>query len=209
MNPDDLDAVNREYGKLAPDYDQRWSFYIRATLRETLNRFELHPGERLLDVGCGTGALLGALAASSEGVKLHGTDPSSEMLEMARQKLDTSVVLKPGRADDLPFPDQVFDVVVSTNAFHYFRDPIAAIGEMARVLRPRGRLVITDWCDDFLACRLCNLWLRLFDPAHFRTYGQKEFRQLLEQAGFQITLLDRYKIDWRWGLMTAVACKGS
>ncbi len=78
---------------------------------------------------------------------------------------------------------------------------------MARVLRPNGRLVVTDWCDDYVACRICDLWLRLFNRAHFRTYGEKQCRQLLEQAGFTAVRVDRYKINWLWGLMTAAAQK--
>ena len=205
MSSSDKNAVIRQYGKLAPHYDRRWSFYTEATVHETLGRLELQPGESLLDVGCKTGTLLEALGASIPEVKLSGADPSAEMLDMARNKLGESVILKQCHAKSLPFPDQEFDVVVSTNAFHYFRDPADTLGEVARVLRPTGRLVITDWCDDYVTCRLCDLWLRVFDRAHSRAYGQKQCRQLLAQAGFNVTRIDRYRINWLWGLMTALA----
>ena len=80
---------------------------------------------------------------------------------------------------------------------------------MARVLRPNGRLVITDWCDDYIACRLCDLWLRAFNRAHFRTYGEKVCRHLLEEAGFIAVRVDAYRINWLWGLMTAVGRMGA
>ena len=83
MSPTDRNAVVTEYRKLASDYDQRWSFYIEATARETLSRLELRPWESLLDVGCGTGALLEALAASVPGAKLSGVDPSPDILEVS------------------------------------------------------------------------------------------------------------------------------
>lgn len=124
---------------------------------------------------------------------------------MARRRLSATVPLARCRAECLPFPDASFDTVVSTNAFHYFRDPIGALEEMARVLRTDGRLVLTDWCDDYFACRICDLWLRIFDRAHFRTYGRKELRRMLERSGFTRVRIDRYKINWLWGLMTAVA----
>lgn len=207
MSSNDTNAVLKEYGKLAPHYDRRWSFYIEATLRETLSRLELQPGESLLDVGCGTGVLLEALSASVPDARLSGADPSPEMLELTRNRLGQAVLLKQSHADSLPFPDRAFDVVVSTNAFHYFRNPLGALNEMARVLRPNGRLVITDWCDDYVTCWLCDRWLRVFDRAHFRTYGQKQCRHLVEQAGFTAVRIDRYKINWFWGLMTAVGQK--
>jgi len=207
MSATDTDAVLKEYGKLAPHYNRRWSFYVEETLRETLSRLDLKPGESLLDVGCGTGVLLKALAASVPDAKLSGADLSPEMLDVARKSLGERVVLKQSHAESLPFSDQAFDVVVSTNAFHYFRNPLGALERMARVLRPNGRVVITDWCDDYFACRLCNLWLRVFDRAHFRIYGRDQCRHLLEQAGFTAVRLDRYKINWLWGLMTAVGRK--
>ncbi len=209
MHSSPTSAVFRKYAKLARRYDQRWSFYVGETLRETLRRLELEPGERLLDVGCGTGALLDALSAAVPDASLAGADPSSEMLQMARKRLRTAAHLQRGAAEDLPFADVAFDVVVSTNAFHYFRDPSRALAEMGRVLRPNGRLVLTDWCNDYLACRLCDLGLRLFSRAHARTYGEKQCRQLLEEAGFAIGRIDRYKINWLWGLMTAVATKST
>jgi SAM-dependent methyltransferase len=127
------------------------------------------------------------------------------MLDVARHRLPLEVELRSGWAERLPFEGERFDVVVSCNAFHYFRDPVAALGEMGRVLAPGGRLVITDWCDDYLACRLCALYLRLFSRSHLKVYRQEECRYLLLEAGFRTMDLDRYKINWLWGMMTATA----
>lgn len=109
--------------------------------------------------------------------------------------------------ETLPFGDATFDVVVSTNVFHSIRHPVAALREMLRVSKPAGRVVITDWCDDYLACRACDRFLRAFSRAHFRTYGSKECRELLVAAGFASLDVERYRINWLWGLMTATATK--
>ncbi len=201
------DPVLIEYAELAAQYDSRWSFYIEATVRETLSRLEIRATERLLDVGCGTGALLAALSLAAPSLEMTGVDPSPEMLGIAREKLGPSAHLAEGRAESLPFADEAFHVVVSTNALHYVRQPRQALSEMARVLKPGGRLVITDWCDDYLACRLCDLWLRLFGRAHYRMYGSKACRQMLEASKFETVGVERYKINWLWGLMTAMARK--
>ncbi len=201
------DPVLTEYARLAGQYDRRWSFYVDATTRETLKRLCSHPGDALLDVGCGTGTFLQALASAFPSAKLTGVDPSPAMLDIARAKLGPAAELKPGRAESLPFLDETFDVVVSTSTFHYLRRPGKALREIARVLKPGGEIVITDWCHDYLACHVYDLILRCFNRAHFRTHGRDECRRLLEGSKFQSIDIERYKINWLWGLMTAKAQK--
>jgi ubiquinone/menaquinone biosynthesis C-methylase UbiE len=199
--------VVEKYARLAPNYDSRWSFYIEATVRETLARLNLRPRDRLLDVGCGTGALLHQLTASHPAAQLAGVDPVPEMLAVARRSVPASVELREGWAEKLPFESRQFDMVVSCNVFHYIQEPVEALREMGRVLRRGGRLVITDWCDDYLACRLCDLYLRLFSRTHFKVYGERGCVRLLKETGHAQVEIDRYKINWLWGLMTVSVTK--
>jgi ubiquinone/menaquinone biosynthesis C-methylase UbiE len=198
------DPVVAEYAKAAERYDEKWAFYVEATTRETLRRMPMTPTAKLLDVGCGTGELLRRLRVKYQDAVLAGLDPVAEMLEVARNKLTGKEDLRIGYADSLPWQSGTFDVVVSCNMFHYISHPIAALREMARLLRPGGSLVLTDWCDDYLACRVCNLYLRLTNRAFYKTYQQAECLDLLHKAGFKDVQLERYKINWLWGLMTAV-----
>ncbi len=201
------DPVRKSYAGLAARYDRAWSSYVGASVEATLQRLEVEHGQRLLDIGCGTGALLVSLAGGEGNADLTGVDLSAEMLAVARIKVRPPLRLAQAVADGLPFAGEAFDVVVSTSAFHYFRRPLDALGEARRVLRPGGRLIITDWCDDFVACRACDLILRLVERAHFRSYGTAELARMLETSGFAVVSLDRYKIDWLWGLMTVIARK--
>ncbi|MEO0647179.1 MAG: class I SAM-dependent methyltransferase [Cyanobacteria bacterium J06650_10] len=203
------DPVQNEYARLAPQYDRRWSFYVNATVQETMHRLSLKSHERILDLGCGTGTLIQRLLHLAPEIETFGLDPSTEMLNIARQKLPKSVELRLGSADNIPFPNESFDLVISTNAFHYFRNPSQAIQEAQRVLKPNGRVVITDWCDDYLTCRICDIFLRLFERAHFRTYGMSECQKMLQDEGLARVSIEKYKIDWLWGMMTATAIKES
>jgi ubiquinone/menaquinone biosynthesis C-methylase UbiE len=198
------DPVVAEYARAARRYDEKWAFYVEATTRETLRRMPMTPHARVLDVGCGTGELLRRLRAKYPQAVLAGLDPVEEMLAVAADKLSGKEDLRIGYADALPWNASTFDVVVSCNMFHYISHPVAALQEMTRVLRPGGALVLTDWCDDYLACRLCNLYLRLTNRAFYRTYREAECLALLHSAGFSDVKLQRYKISWLWGLMTAV-----
>ena len=199
------DPVVAEYARDAERYDERWAFYLEATTRETLRRVPMTRDARVLDVGCGTGELLRRLRANYPDAALAGLDPVAEMLAVARQKLSGHDDLRIGYADALPWDAATFDVVVSCNMFHYITHPVPALREMARVLRPSGVLVLTDWCDDYLACRLCSFYLRLTNRAFYKTYRQSECVELLGAAGFTEVTVERYKISWLWGLMTAVA----
>jgi len=103
----------------------------------------------------------------------------------------------------LPFAAASFDVVVSCNTFHYWRKPAVGLSEIRRVLRPGGRLVITDWCHDYLTCRICDLFLRTFNRTHHKTYGSGECEKMLAAAGFEDIVLERYRVGLLWGMMTA------
>lgn len=104
------------------------------------------PGERVLDVACGTGVLACAVAERvGAGGSVVGLDPNDEMLAVARSK-SARVQWKSGRAESLPFPDASFDRVVSQFGFMFFEDRPAALREMMRVLRPGGRMALAV-CD--------------------------------------------------------------
>ena len=103
---------------------------------------------------------------------LAGIDLVPEMLGIARVRLGSRVHLVAGNAEGLPFDRGTFDIVTSSSSFHYWLDPGRGLDEISRVLRPGGRLVITDWCDDYLACRICDIVLRVFNRAHQRILSE-------------------------------------
>ena len=93
--------VSSEYARLAARYDRRWARYVEKTHRETLRCLEslLSPRARLLDLGCGTGALLARLVDAQTGsLDLVGLDLSPEMLAIARARLPYRVKLLEGNA---------------------------------------------------------------------------------------------------------------
>jgi ubiquinone/menaquinone biosynthesis C-methylase UbiE len=190
-------------------YDARWPHYIRESLRHTLERIDLKPGQTLLDIGCGTGQLLAAAHEREPQAVLAGIDPSSSMLAVARRRVSRSTTLLQAPGEAIPLRSGIVDWLVMTSVLHRVRDPLAVRRECRRVLRPGGTLVLTDWCDDFLSMRLQARWSRLTDRAFRHIYSALELQAFLIAGGLEVVAIDRYKIDWHWGLMTAEAVKRS
>ena len=104
------------------------------------------PGDRVLDVGCGTGNA--ALAAAFRGARVTAVDPSERLVAVARERAAEAgggVEALVAEAEDLPFADAVFDVVISSFAVIFAPDPAAAVGEMVRVARHGGTVALSTW----------------------------------------------------------------
>jgi ubiquinone/menaquinone biosynthesis C-methylase UbiE len=101
------------------------------------------PPRNMLDVGCGTGRLLRAASIRWPQAQLFGVDPAEQMISEAN-RLNTNITFKLSPAESLPFPDQTFDLVVSSLSFHHWADGLKGLQEIARVLRPGGLFCLAD-----------------------------------------------------------------
>ena len=106
---------------------------------------QVQPGQRVLDVACGTGVLAREIALrTGSAARVAGIDPSAGMVAVAKQ-LAPAIEWREGVAESLPFPDQSFDAVVSQFGLMFFTDRRQALREMLRVLAPGGRLAVAVW----------------------------------------------------------------
>ena len=134
----------------AADYEPLWREQLARAQTKLLACAAPARGERVLDVACGTGlvALDAARAVGPEGCVL-GTDISDQMVEAARRRAEgeglSNVTFKRMDAENLALPDAGFDVAFCALGLMYFPDPLRAVREMRRVLRPGGRLALAVW----------------------------------------------------------------
>ncbi len=145
--------MTRRYDRVAPGWERMVSRLgfptcFRLLLEKAVA--DLPPGRpgaelRILDCGVGTGALSEALAQAMPGcIDLHAVDTSKAMLARAGhslRELGLSPTLLQGDVRDLPYDDAYFDLVMTSHLLEHFAEPHAALAEMARVLKPGGRLV--------------------------------------------------------------------
>jgi SAM-dependent methyltransferase len=99
-------------------------------------------GTRVLDAGCGAG--LPALLAALRGANVSAIDASASQLEIARRRLPGADI-READLENLPFAGETFDAAIAVNSVFYAASPLAALGELRRVVRPGGRVVVTTW----------------------------------------------------------------
>lgn len=123
--------------------------------REVVEVAGVRLGDRVLDVGCGTGNA--ALLAAARGATVTAVDPASRLLDVARRRAAAEghpIEFLTGEAAALPVPDGAFDVVLSVFAAIFAPDPKAALTDMTRVLAPNGRLVLSAWVPEGAISRM-------------------------------------------------------
>lgn len=131
------------------DYD-RVAEGLSISTDQTLRVARVRPGERVLDLATGTG--ITAIAARERGAQVTGVDLTPELLEVARRKAQdagyTDIEFREGDAENLPFTDGFFDVVLSTCGHMFAPDQEKVAGELARVTRAGGRVVFLAWTPE-------------------------------------------------------------
>lgn len=161
----------------------------RALREAMLERARISPGERVLDVGCGTGTLaLAARRRVGAAGTVHGVDAAAEMVARAQQKAaraGLAAAFDVAPADALPFPHGAFDAVLCTLVVHHLPAGLRprAIAEMRRVLRPGGRLLVVDFARK-------DGWWTALNPVrllhgHGAMHAAAEAETLMREAGFE------------------------
>ena len=132
------------YDEISKGYDNLHREEQLKKMRLIAKSVKVLPSDRLLDVGCGSGISTIYFKCEATGI-----DSSNELIKLARNYKYARFLV--GRAENLPFPDKTFDIVISITAIHNFTDINKALGEMKRVGKNRYVISVLKKCKDFEA----------------------------------------------------------
>ena len=152
---------------------------------------EPRAGQRALDVGCGPGALTAQLVERLGADRVSAVDPSAPFVAATRERLP-EVDVRSGDAEDLPFPDDGFDLAAAQLVVHFMTDPVVGLREMARVTRPGGVVAACVWDHAGEAGPLATFWRaaremdpRVHDESGLAGAREGHLAELCDQAGLR------------------------
>jgi ubiquinone/menaquinone biosynthesis C-methylase UbiE len=187
------------YNAAADSYDDPLNSFWARFGRRTIDRLQLQPGQRVLDVCCGSGAsaLPAAEKVGHEGFVL-GVDLSENLLALARVKANEkflkNIEFRIGDMLDLHLPEADFDAVVCVFGIFFVPDMAAAVRELWRLIRPGGKLAITTWGPRFFEPATTAFWnsIREVRPDLDKNFNPWDriseppaIRSLLREAGIK------------------------
>ncbi|MDD2366362.1 MAG: methyltransferase domain-containing protein [Desulfuromonadaceae bacterium] len=149
----DTKIIADSFSNKAAEYDSHIIVQKRvvAQLVASIESHLKDSPSRILDVGTGTGNLLGNLRSSYPDAAVYGVDIAPNMCRLAQQKLGESAQIMIGDAVNLPFGTEEFDLIVSSSALQWVENLAVAVNEMRRVLKPGGSIYLAFFCDGTLS----------------------------------------------------------
>ena len=164
---------------------------------QMLEELEREPFASVLDVGCGTGAVIELLHEKHPNARYTGLDLTPEMIAVARSKKLSNCDFVVGDAEDLPFADESFDAVITSNSFHHYPHPSLFFSEAHRVLKNGGRLILRDYTSNDFVVWLMNAFempiANLCGHGDVRILKVSQFRAMAESAGFTVLTMEAQK----------------
>lgn len=156
-----------------------------------LEELEKEPFDAVLDCGCGTGPVIELLHEKYPDKHYTGLDLTPEMIRVAQAKNLSNTDFVVGDCENIPFPENTFDAIISSNSFHHYPNPQDFFNSAYKVLKENGRLILRDYTTKSKALLwLCNHiempLAHLCGHGDVRLYSAAEFKKFAETAGFKV-----------------------
>lgn len=200
--------IKESFGKQASQFSKNHILSNEKQLNFIVNMSCIQEEEWVLDMGCGTGLLTRAIEQKTK--RVVGLDLTRQMLEEAQlqsRKQGKSILFLQGDGHQLPFLDGQFDCIMTRLTVHHFPQPLKILKELVRVLKPNGRLIISDIVAnmDLQKQKKHNEIEQLRDPSHVKFLNETELQEIIREAGLEIQESKKWetkrRIDEWMGIM--------
>ena len=202
MQNDKKQLSNIAFSKDAAGYDESKRYAsLRQVYPKIVAEVLTEPFKNVLDVGCGTGALLSQIQEHRKNVNLFGIDLSQEMINVAHAKLGSTADLRVSESERLPFKNGAFDLVICTFSFHHHPNPAVVFKEIGRVLSPEGRLIMVDPLAPAPVRQVMNMLIPFMNDGTVHYYSKREMFGLSASAALAVSKWSR--LNWHSYIMVA------
>lgn len=189
------------FNDTAKDYDNGHDGkFVSCMYQEILDRVNKLEGNTILDLGCGNGNVISLLKKEREAF-YYGLDISQNMIEGAKKRCGEEVDFVLGDAENLPYPDDKFDIIICNASFHHYPRPKVAVSEIKRVLKKNGTLILGDPTVPGIFIKIFNKMIQYSNSGDSRIWYKKDIVPLFENAGFKV--YDWKKINYRTFIFNA------
>ena len=176
----------RAYNKKAENYENTYDGRVTRPIKQMmLDAVNVQNGHTVIDVACGTGALIAEASKKAE-IQAFGIDISEQMIKVAEESYQ-GISFRVASAVPLPFEDASADVIMVSAAFHHFENPQSFADECFRVLRDGGEVYIGDFCGSPVVRCIMNFVIRFLRTGDVKIYSEKELTSFFTKAEFEVT----------------------
>ena len=200
-------AIKNNQGELWGTAPEDWALHLEITFiplyKKIISKSGMSAGDKVLDIGCGSGLFL--KMADAKGAAVTGIDVSPELLRVARLRNPTAALLNQDM-EDLPFTDKIFDLVTGFNSIQYAGDVLKVLERIKTVLKDEGKLVIGVWgsaaeCEALKVLSSIASFLPeplIGSPGPLALSEEGKMKSQLGAAGFKITDSGTIECPWNF-----------
>ena len=201
--------VSRKYDVVAKLYDWALIDYTYKTIAEALQLANLQGGEKILDIGCGTGPLEIKLCKLFPSVRIDACDISPGMIAQAERKMPEHPNVRFHVCDftTLSFARHSYDAIFALSNLHYFPQAPAMLKHACELAKPGASLILLDWKKGSVRSQLYEHWMQRMDRSFQRIYTRSEMQELLASAGWHFEAASDFGIRGLWTMQEVRAKK--
>ena len=172
------------------DYAERYDDtnccnHAKKLYKDIIKEVENISFNSMLDVGCGTGEIINIIKNKNDKAEYYGLDLSENMIKAAGNKLGNEVDLIVSDSENLPYENNKFDLILCNDSFHHYPNPLKVLGEMHRVLKDSGYLLIGECYQPIISREIMNVFMKFSRDGDVKIYSKKEFIKMLNGVGFK------------------------